>query len=116
MLAQVTNNAPAVGSTASDPVLERAAIALAVAVFGLVLREVWQAYRTRQERRARDRAILSALLRELAAIGGIVSAVINDLNKERAMLGAHQRWRLKPLLRFPPGVYDLLKPHIPTVL
>ena len=55
------------------------------------------------------------MLRELAAIGGIVSAVINDLNKERAMLGAHQRWRLKPLLRFPPGVYDLLKPHIPTV-
>lgn len=99
-----------------DPVLERTVAALAVVVIGLVIREVWQALRARREKRARDQAILSALLRELSVVAGIVGSITQDINKERAMIGAEARWRLKPLVRFPTAMYELVKQHIPTAL
>jgi hypothetical protein len=103
-------------STSGETSLERAAIALLVAVAGLLLREAWQAYRSHREQRSRDRAILSALLRELSMIAGVVGSMTKDINKERSMLAAEQRWRLKPLVRLPTATYDLVKPHIPTAL
>jgi hypothetical protein len=116
VVAQTTNTAPVVERVSSDPVLERTLIALAVAVFALVVREVWQAFRARRERRARDRAILSTLLRQLSVVAGITSSVSRDINKERELLAAQERWRLKPLLRFPTTIYDLVQPHIPLAL
>lgn len=100
----------------SDTALEGAVVALVVAVFGLVASQVWQSWRERKERRARDRAILSALLREVAVIGGVAGSIIQDLNKERAMLAAQSRWRLKPLMRFPTSTYDLIRSAIPGPL
>jgi hypothetical protein len=91
-------------------------IALAVAVFALVVREVWQAFRARQERRARDRALLSALLRELTAVAGITQSVGRDINKEREMIATQERWRLKPLVRFPTTFYEIVKSEIPAAL
>jgi hypothetical protein len=91
-------------------------LALAVAVAGLVLREVWQAFRARREQRARDRAILSALLRELSVIAGTVLSVTQAMNREHELLTTQERWSLKPLLRFPTSTYDLVKPGIPSGL
>jgi hypothetical protein len=103
-------------STSGETALERAALALLVAVAGLFFREAWQACRSRKEQRSRDRAILSALLRELSMIAGVVGSITKDISKEHAMLAAEQRWRLKPLVRLPTATYDLVKPHLPTAL
>jgi hypothetical protein len=116
VLAQTTTTGPVVERVSGDSDLERAVLALTVAVFGLIAREVWQAYRSRRERRARDRAILSALLRELGAVAGITRSIGQDVNREREMLGTQQRWRLKPLLRYPTAIYDLVKNQVPTSL
>ncbi len=100
----------------SDPVLQGAVVALAVALFGLVASQGWQAHLDRREQRAGDQAVLSVLLREVAMIGGIAGSVIRDLNREREMVAAEARWRLKPLLRFPTSTYDLIKASIPASL
>lgn len=100
----------------SDAALEGAVVTLAVAVLGLIASQVWQTWRERKERRARDQAILSALLREAAVIGGIAGSIVQDLNKERAMVAAESRWRLKPLMRFPTSTYDLIRAAIPGPL
>lgn len=100
----------------SDAALEGALVTLLVAVFGLVATQVWQSWRERKERRARDRAVLSALLRETAVIGGVAGSIVRDINNERAMLATESRWRLKPLMRFPTSTYDLIRDAIPAPL
>jgi hypothetical protein len=116
MLVQTAHKAPLVERVSSDPVLEKVAIGLAVAVAGLIAREVYAAYQARRRQRARDRAIVSALLRELAVIAGVTRSIGHDVNRERTMIAQQGHWRLKPLLRFPAGVYELVRGHIPDVL
>lgn len=104
---------PAAATT--DPTLEKMVWILFASVVGLVLREIWQALRDRKARRDRDRLILSALLREIHVIRGAASAIVQDINRERILL-TEGRWRLKPLMVLPAGVYDLVKPHAPKAL
>jgi hypothetical protein len=115
VLAQTTTTATA-AQVASDPVLERVAWALVVAVIGLLVREGWQAWRGRQAARARDRAVLSAVLRELSVIGGVAESVAKDVQREAEMLASTGRWRLKPLVRFPTAIYDIVKDRTPASL
>jgi hypothetical protein len=116
MLAQSSTADPVVQRVAGDPTLERVTWVLFAAVVALVLREAWQIRQARRATRARDRVILSALLRELSMILGVASSVHRDINKERELLNAQQRWRLKPLVRFPTTIYRLVIDHPPAAL
>lgn len=102
--------------TTADPALDRVVWALAAAVLGLVVREVWQAWRQRDEKRKRDRLILTGLAREVLIIKAIAAAIVQDLNRERVLLSERERWRLKPLVALPTGIYDLVRSYIPRAL
>jgi hypothetical protein len=106
---------PATAAT-TDLVLQRVASALVLAVLGLVVTEAWRTWRAWQDGRARDRAILSALLREVAMIRGIAGSIARDIDAEGTLVAERARWRLKPLLRFPAGIYDLVKDRPPAAL
>jgi hypothetical protein len=114
VLAQVTTRV--IERAPSNPAFERAAWALAVAVVGLILREVWQAWRTRRDRRTRDKAVLSALLREVSIVRGAALAILADLARELALVQSEARWRLKPLIAVPSTVYDTVKVDPPASL
>jgi hypothetical protein len=116
MLGQTTTASRVTEHASTDPVLERVAWILLAAIAGLVVREVWQAWRARQEGRARDQIILSAVLRELSTIVGVATSMHRDINRERAMINEAQRWRVKPLVRFPTTIYTLVTSHVPASL
>jgi hypothetical protein len=42
--------------------------------------------------------------------------MISDVNKERELLNEEGRWRLKPLLTLPTGIYDLVRGEVPDRL
>ncbi len=103
-------------ASGSDAGLEGAVWALVVAIVGLLLREGWQARRARQDQRARDRLVLSALLREISAVHGLADSIVRDIARERDLLAEQQHWRLKPLVGLPTGTYDLVKARPPNAL
>lgn len=70
----------------------------------------------RKDARQRDKLILTALAREVMIINGIAAAIVQDINRERALLRERERWRLKPLMLLPTSIYDLAKGHIPKAL
>jgi hypothetical protein len=100
---------------ASDTDLQRAVWVLAAAVVGLLVREAWAGWTARNERRAQDRAVLSALLRETASINALAVNILRDVASEQEMLQAG-RWRLKPHVTLPGGVYDLVRDRPPAAL
>lgn len=89
---------------------------LAAAVLALVVREVWQLIRDRREGRQRDRLILTAVAREVFVVRATADAIIKDINRERMILAEKAKWRLKPLLRLPTSIYDVLRERIPKAL
>jgi hypothetical protein len=103
-------------ASGSDASVEAVGWALVVAVFGLLLREGWQAWRARQDQRERDRLVLSALLREISAIHGLANGIVSDVERERGLLADQSRWRLKPLVGLPTGTYELVKDRPPSAL
>jgi hypothetical protein len=105
-----------VQQTGADPALERVAWALVVAVVGLVVNQAWQLRKSRRDRRARDQAILSAVVRELAVIRGVAYTIQRDVYRENQTLREEGRWQLKPLLRVPANTYDLIKQDPPAAL
>ena len=100
----------------ADPALERIVWVLAAAVAALIVREAWQLIRDRRERRTRDRLILTALAREVFIVRSTAGAIINDINRERTLLAQKGHWRLKPLLRLPTSIYDIVRERIPRAL
>jgi hypothetical protein len=119
MLTQIvvtTTTTTTAQSAASDPALERVAWALAAAVIGLIVNQVWQVWRLRRDRRARDRTILSAVTRELAVIRAVAYTIQHDVYRENQTLREQGRWQLKPLLRVPANTYDLIKDDPPAAL
>jgi hypothetical protein len=100
----------------SDPWLERVGWGLAIAVLGLILREAWQAFSDRKAKRRREQMLLTALAREVIVIRAVAAAIINDVNKERKLLNEEGRWRLKPLLTLPTGIYEVVRGRVPERL
>jgi hypothetical protein len=100
----------------SDTALERIAWVLAAAVAALIVREVWQALRDRSQRRTRDRLILTALAREVLVVRAAAAAIVQEINRERALLSGNGRWSLKPLIALPASIYDLARDPIPKAL
>lgn len=97
----------------TDPVLERIAWALVIAVVGLVVREAWQTWRTWHDSRTRDRLVLLALLREVAAIRGLAMGQVDNLQREAEVLKQQSRWFVQPLASLPTTAYDLVRDHPP---
>lgn len=100
----------------SDTALERIVWVLAAAVAALIVREVWQALRDRSQRRTRDRLILTALAREVIIVRATAGAIVQDINRERAMRRGNGNWRLKPLMALPTSSCELAREHAPKAL
>jgi hypothetical protein len=115
-LAVTTTTGAPPRATTTDPALERVVWALVAAVVGLLINEAYKTHKSRRDRCARDRAILSAVLRELSVILGIASSITVDVAREREMLTTRGRWSLKPFVRMPTLTYDLIKDDPPAGL
>ena len=72
-------------------------------------------WRARQDGRARDRTILSALLREVNVISGLAKSIVTDVGREQELL-QQGRLRIKPLVTLPTTAHDLVKGHAPRAL
>jgi hypothetical protein len=105
-------------ATPTESVSTKLAWILVAAVAALVVNEVVKAIRSKRDVRQRDQAVLSALLRETAAIKGLVSSIQRDLLKEEEALRTSGKtdWRLKPLAALPTTIYDLVKTEPPSAL
>jgi hypothetical protein len=104
------------GGVPGDDALQRTAWILVAAVATLLLREIWQAVQSRRQGRQRDREVLTALAREVLAINAVAHAIVNDINRERALLNESAQWRMKPMLILPTSIYDIARDRMPSVL
>jgi hypothetical protein len=112
----ISYRAPVLPVSATDAVLERIAWVLAAAVAGLLVREAWRVAQERSRGRQGDRMMLTALAREVLIIKATAAAIIQDINRERALLREEGRWRLKPLMTLPTSIYEMARQRIPGAL
>ena len=90
---------------------------LIAAVLGFLIRAVWDAYQARRTAKKRDIAVLWAVLTEIRHAVRLLSTLMGDLAREKALLQEDPPlWLRGPTVRIPTAIYELVRSDPPKLL